>query len=83
MLTKPTEMFYAEVTDTFSGEVKYCCVRRYRIRAVSMLGAIQKLSRHEGLSFRAAYGGRYDAKGACICAFIDYADEYSPAGKEL
>jgi hypothetical protein len=76
-------LYAVEVTDTFGGEANYCWVRRYTIKSVSMLGAVQKLSRHEGLSFRKSYGGRYDAKGACVCAFIDYADEYSHDGKHL
>ena len=67
----------AEVTDTFGGEANYCCVRRYIINAKSELGAIQKLSRHEGYAWRKEYDGRYNAKNACICAFILDYDEYA------
>jgi len=68
-----------EVTDTFSGEANYCWVHRYKVKAKSILGAAQKLSRLEGLNFRKDYGdnmsARYNAQGACICAFITYSEE--------
>ena len=69
-------LYTAEVTDTFGGDANYCWVRRYTIKAKSALGAIQVLSRHEGLSFRKEYDGRYNAVGACICAFVQEADDY-------
>ena len=71
--------FNIELTDTFGGEANYGWVRRYTIEASSMLGAIRKLSRIEGLNFRKEYEGRYNAKGACICAFIDYEEEIGRA----
>ena len=67
-----------EVTDTFGGDANYCWVHRYHVTAKSILGAIQKLSRLEGLSFRKDYGddmsARYNVPGACICAFITYSE---------
>ena len=73
------KLYTAEVTDTFSGEANYCWVRRYTIKATSELGAIRQLSRHEGLSFRKDYDGRYNAVRACICAFVQEADDYDLA----
>lgn len=72
-----TNKYMAEVTDTFGGEANYCWIRRYIIQAKSKLGAIQKLSRHEGYAFRKEYDGRYNAKNACICAFISDFDDYA------
>ena len=66
--------YFAEVTDTFGGEANYCWVRRYIIEASTLRGAVWKLSRHEGLSFRKDYDGRYNARNFCICAFIDEYD---------
>ena len=63
-----------EVTDTFGGEPNYSWARRYELKAKSYLGAIQKVSRIEGLNFRLTYSidlNRYDAKNACTCVFIN------------
>lgn len=49
---KTVNYFFAEVTDTFGGEANYCWVRRYKIKANTERGAINKLAKHEGLSFR-------------------------------
>lgn len=65
-----TETYTFEVTDTFCGEANYCWKREHHIEAWSLHGALCKLSRIEGLNFRGAGGGRYDARGACICAFL-------------
>lgn len=59
-----------EVTDTFCGEVNYCWKREHVIEAKSLHGALCILSRIEGLNFRSVGCDRYDAKGACICAFL-------------
>jgi hypothetical protein len=70
--------FYFEVTDTFGGEANYTWVRRYKVRSVSMLGAVSRLSRHTGYHFNKTYGGeltRYDAKNACVCAWVDTAPD--------
>ena len=75
--------YYVEVTDTFSGEANYCWVRRYKVRANTARGAICKVSRHECLSFRGVGAGRYDAVGACICAFVDPFDSECHYGRVL
>ena len=74
------EKFYVEVTDTSGGDANYAWVHRYIVSAQSELGAIRKVSRKEGLSFRKEWDDgfctRYDAKGAAICALIYYYDPY-------
>lgn len=64
------EKFTFEVTDTFGGEANYCWVHKHEIEAKSLHGALCILSRIEGLNFRSVGCDRYDAKGACICAFL-------------
>jgi hypothetical protein len=66
------ETFHFEVTDTFGGELNYCWLNRYIIKAKNIRGALIKLSKHTGLNFR--YNGlHYKAKNACIAAYIlDY-----------
>lgn len=59
-----------EVTDTFCGEANYCWKREHVIEAKSLHGALCILSRIEGLNFRSVGCDRYDAKGACVCAFL-------------
>ena len=77
-MSNKTELFFAEVTDTYGGEANYSWVRRYSIRAKSMRGAAIKLNRAEGYGFRleSDYGDsrRYRAPNCCICAFISYDD---------
>lgn len=67
--------YLAEVTDTFGGEANYCWVRHHTITAASLLGAARILGRLEGLRFRKEYDtgdmARYNARGACICAFVE------------
>lgn len=63
--------FYAEVTDTFSGEANYCWVRRYKIKASTFTGAIRKVP---GFKWRIDYGDdmiRYNAIGAAVCCFVE------------
>lgn len=69
--------WFAEVTDTFAGEANYCWVRRYRIRAATQRGAVCKLSKETNYSFRNAYDERYNAQGACVCAFVSVYDHES------
>ena len=68
--TRKKETFRFEVTDTFGGEANYCWRREHIFEAVSLHGALCMLSRVEGLNFRNAGCERYDAQGACICAFL-------------
>lgn len=72
--------YYVEVTDTYGGEANYCWVKRYRVAANTERGAIWKVSRESGWSFRNDGAGRYNAKGACVCAFVDMWDDESHSG---
>jgi len=71
--------FIVEVTDTFGGEANYAWVRRFTVTAKSFRGAISKVSRMMGYAFRKEYDcgdlARYNAQGACVCAFVQYGDE--------
>jgi hypothetical protein len=87
---KDRNLYFAEITDTYGGESNYTWVRRYLVKAASIRGAVQKLSRETGHSFTKKYGdsegARYDAKGACICAFVKLNDSeklYYPKIEEL
>lgn len=55
------KLFFVELTDLFGGELNYSTVNRYKIEAVSMLGAVQKLARYTGLNFRKQYGDAWEA----------------------
>jgi hypothetical protein len=70
--------YFAEVTDTFGGDANYCWVRRYKVRADTLLRAIWLVSRANGYSFRRQYDTgdmvRYDARAACVCAFVSHWD---------
>ena len=65
-----------EITDTFGGEANYSWVTRHEIKAKSMLGAVQKLSRMSGLNWhkveRRGDTCRYDSKSGATCAFVEY-----------
>ena len=61
--------YYFEVTDTFGTDANYSWVNRHKVSANSLHGALIKLSKHTGLHFRFD-GDRYNAKSACICAFL-------------
>lgn len=80
---KPQEFYYVEFTDTFGGEANYCWIRRYKVKAASMRGAILKAARDMGYSGRIRKTGdfgdmvRHDVRGAAVCAFTQWFDEDS------
>ena len=76
--------YFMEMTDTFGGELNYCWVERFEIKAKSERGALYKLSKETGLHFRND-GLDYRAKKACIAAyFLDYdADTTNYTWKKL
>jgi len=71
--------FYIEVTDTFAGEANYGWVTRHKVRASTPRGAMVRLGRMSGLSWRKVgdYGDtlRYDSARGAMCAFIESWDE--------
>ena len=76
-MKKPIYTYFVEVTDTFGGEANYCWVKRYLVESVSIQGAMQKVSKESGYNWRIVDKGevsRYNAKSACICAFIEWCD---------
>jgi len=74
--------FFIEITDTYGGEANYSWVHRYKIKAATIRGAIIKFSKYKGYQGRLKkvmdYGDltRHDIKGAAICIFTQYFDEY-------
>lgn len=71
---KTENIYFAELTDTFADDANYSWVKRFNIRANTMRGAINKLSRETGYSFKIECTGevtRYNVKNACICVFIE------------
>jgi hypothetical protein len=77
--------YYFEMTDTFGGELNYCWIHRFSIKANSIRGALQKLSKETGFNFR--YNGmHYKAKKACVAAYeieSDIDQEWLEKAKEL
>lgn len=75
---KKQQFFRVEVTDTFCGEANYSWVRRYKVAASTMRGAIGKVSRVNGYTFRKDWDSgdvtRYKAQGygAAVCAFVEH-----------
>ena len=63
------DTFYVEVTDTFGGELNYCWVRRYAVKAKTERGAMRIVGNHEGVFMRND-GWKWDFIGACISAVI-------------
>lgn len=57
--------FYFELTDTFGGDLNYCWLRRFKVNAKTLHGALCKLSKEIGLNFRNK-GSYYKAKNACV-----------------
>ena len=80
-MSKNTESFYVELTDTYGGEANYNWVKRFIVRAGTFRGAISKVSKETGYSFKCVMDSgevkRYDVNGNCICAFVEYADEFN------
>lgn len=70
--------FKIEITDTYGGEANYCWVRHFTVKAKSFRGAIQALSNQYGGHWRLDYNtgdmARYNQQGACVCAFVEYAN---------
>ena len=67
-------LYYIEVTDTFGGEANYSWVTRHVIKAKSLKGAANALSRRSGISWHGVGLNRYDSKSGATCAFIEEFD---------
>ena len=72
--------YKVDVTDTFGSEANYSWVRRYRVKARSVRGAITAVARQYGGGFRLAWehgdDARYNLRGACVCAFVSFDDSH-------
>ena len=78
MTTK--NQYVIEITDTFGGEANYSWVKRFKVKASSIRGAMTKLAKYQGdKGWRFYYGdnmfSRYNLSGACVCAFVEFYDE--------
>lgn len=80
-------VYYIEVTDTFGGEANYSWVKRYKVKAKTIRGAMTVLARSEGGGWRFNYGNsesaRYNLRGACVCAFVEPFDRESHVHYDL
>lgn len=69
-------LYYIEVTDTFSGEANYSWVTRHIIKGTSLRGAVSRFSRLSGINWRFD-GIKYVSKSGATCFFIEeYNAEY-------
>ena len=70
--------YFVEMTDTYGGESNYSWVKRFLVKAVSMRGAISKVTRETGYHARLDYEtpniARYNATSASICYFVQEAE---------
>lgn len=64
-MSKQTNIFYFELTDTFGSELNYCHVTRFKVYASTIRGAVGKVSKETGYNFK-FNGSYYKAKKACI-----------------
>lgn len=72
-----TKLFHVEITDTFGGEANYSWVTRHVIRAKSVRGAVNALSRRSGMNWYSVGCDRWDSKSGATCAFVtDYDPDY-------
>ncbi len=74
-------LYFIEVTDTFGGEANYSWATRHVIKAKSLRGAVNALSRRSGISWHSVGCNRYDSKSGATCFFIEefdpeFHDEY-------
>ena len=67
--------YFVEITDTFAGEANYSWVKRLKVRANTMRGAVNKVSRDSGTAWSCTgnYGDmmRYDSQYGATCFFIE------------
>jgi hypothetical protein len=74
--------YFIELTDTYGGEANYSWVKRFKVSAATMRGAITKASKEIGLQGRLnkQYDDgetvRYNVLGAALCLFVQLWSEY-------
>ena len=69
------KFYFVEITDTFGGEANYSWVKRLKVKASTMRGAVNKVSRDSVLTWHCVgdYGDmkRYDSESGATCFFIE------------
>jgi hypothetical protein len=69
------QFYFVEITDTFGGEANYSWATRLKVKANTMRGAVNKVSRDSGLSWHCVgdYGDmkRYNSESGVTCFFIE------------
>jgi hypothetical protein len=81
-------IYHIEITDLFGGDRNYCRVRRYRVRAKTMAGAMRVMSRYAGIRYKQDYSAgdmvhyisgcvgylveRYDADNHTECEALNF-----------
>ena len=69
------KFYFVEITDTFAGEANYSWVKRLKVKARSMRGAVNKVSHDSGMVWRRKWDNgatmRYDSKSGNTCFFIE------------
>lgn len=73
-------MYYAEMTDTFSGELNYSWIRRYLVKAETLKACMRKVSMETGYKARMQWcAGQdeavYKARGACVGYSVRYVSD--------
>ena len=70
--------FFIEMTDTFGGEANYSWVKRYKVKATTMRGAVNKIAQHCGAGWRKVMDTgdmqRFDSALGGVCFFIELFD---------
>jgi len=67
-MSKSKQVFYFEHTDLFGGECNYCWLNMFAVRANTLRGAVNILSRHIGLSHRFD-GMKYVSRSGCTAFY--------------
>lgn len=65
-------VFYFEHTDLFGGECNYCWINRFAVKAKTLRGAVNILSRHIGLKHRFDGMKWVSLSGATAFYAVDY-----------
>lgn len=76
--------YFVEMTDTYGGEANYSWAQRFKVKAASKRGALQKVSRLTAVNWRKEYDipdfnetTKYKARRRCLALFVSCWDEDS------
>lgn len=65
---KNKQVYYFEYTDLFGGDLNYCWLRKYAIKASTLRGAVNILSKYLGGNFRFD-GDKYKSLTSCTAYY--------------